>query len=197
LGVGLATNPSNQNNHQSMSVTFDGTTNVVNAVGSDSFSHHNGTPGDTTYCPAGGCVLAIADASRPDNNVEYQFCNGINGCDQTGMNQTTQARIVATLLPAPAGTAQVNACVPGDCPTCRTQHITIRYNEVYNTTGGIHVNSGQSSICHDQAAGNDHVVIHDNLIHGLSVEMRQWQRSLRSSAATFDCVEYRESNFHD
>jgi len=87
------------------------------------------------------------------------------------MNQTTQARIVATLLPAPAGTAQVNACVPGDCPTCRTQHITIRYNEVYNTTGGIHVNSGQSSICHDQAAGNDHVVIHDNLIHGLSVEM--------------------------
>ena len=78
---------------------------------------------------------------------------------------------MATLLPPPVGTAQVNACVPGDCPTCRAQHITIRYNEVYNVTGGIHLNSGQSSICHDEAVGNDHVVIHDNLIHGLSVEM--------------------------
>ena len=171
LGVALATNPSNQNNHQSMSVTFDGTTNVVTAVGSDSFSHNNGTPGDTAYCIEGGCVLAINDSSRGDDNVEYRFCNGTNGCDQSGMNQTTQARIVPTSPLPVAGTAVVNACVPGDCPTCRVQHITIRYNEVYNTTGGIHVNSGRSSICHDEAAGNDHVMIHDNLIHGLSVEM--------------------------
>ena len=171
LGVALATNPSNQNNHQGMSVTFDGTTNVVTAAGSDSFSHHNGTPGDGAYCPVGGCVLGVADPSRVDNNVEYRFCNGTNGCDQSGMNQTTQARIVPTSPLPIAGTAQVNACVPGDCPTCRIRHITIRYNEVYNVTGGIHVNSGQSSICHDEAAGNDHVVIHDNLIHGLSIEM--------------------------
>lgn len=171
LGVALATNPSNQNNHQSMSVTFDGSTNVVTAVGTDSFTHNNGIPGDAAYCPVGGCVLGVVDTNRPDNTVEYHFCNGTNGCDQSGMNQTTQARIISTSpLPA-AGTAQVNACVPGDCPTCRTQHITIRYNEVYNVTGGIHVNNGQSSICHDEAAGNDHIVIRDNLIHGLSVEM--------------------------
>jgi hypothetical protein len=170
-GFALLANPSNQNNHQGMSVTFDGTTSVVTAVSPGVFNHHNGIPGDASGCPVGGCVLAINDANRPDNNVEYRFCNGTNGCDQSGMNQSTQARIVATSpLPA-AGTAQVNACVPGDCPTCRVQHVTFRYNEIYNVTNGFQINSGKSSICHDEGAGNDHTLFHDNLLHGLSAEM--------------------------
>lgn len=136
----------------------------------NTFLHHNGTPDDTT-CPVGGCVLGISDSARPDQNVEYHFCNGTNGCTQSGMNLAIQARIVTPTSLPPAGQAQVNACVPGDCPTCRAQHITYRYNDIFNVTNGIHFVSGQSSVCHDEAAGNDHIIAHDNRILGVSNEM--------------------------
>lgn len=139
--------------------------------GVQSFSFSNGTPGDPSYCPVGGCRLGITDTLRADNGVNYFFCNTTNGCDQTGMDQVTTARIVATpTLPA-AGFAAANSCVPGDCPTCFVKSITYRYNEIYNTTNGFQINFGTSSVCHDIAAGNDHLSVHDNLIHGCSVEM--------------------------
>ena len=134
------------------------------------FLHHGDTP-DNPYCIIGGCVLAIADATRADQGVEYRFCNGTNGCTQAGMDLTIQARIVPPPVLPPAGTAQVNACVPGDCPLCKVENITYRFNEVYNVTNGIHITSGKDSICHDEGAGSDHMVAHDNFIHGISNEM--------------------------
>lgn len=136
-----------------------------------SFSFNNGTPGDASYCPVGGCVLGITDSTRADNGVEYHFCNTTNGCNQSGMDQVTTARIVSTPALPPAGKTAANSCVPGDCPTCFVRNITYRYNEVYNVTNGFQINSGRSSICHDSGQGLDHLSIHDNLIHGCSVEM--------------------------
>lgn len=170
VGYAWLVNPSNQNNHQAMSVTFDGT-NVAAAADANSFSHHRGSPADAANCPPGGCVLEISDTTRVgvDQNADYVFCNGTNGCDQSGMDLTTHARLTSTV---PAGTGiSVNACVPGDCPSCKVQNVTYRYNEIFNTTNGFQINSGLSSHCHDEAAGMDHVSIHDNLMHGLSREM--------------------------
>jgi hypothetical protein len=170
VGYALLLNPSNQNTHQAMSVNFDGTSVVV-AADSHSFSHDNGSPADAANCPPGGCVLEISDATRVgvDQNADYIFCNGTNGCNQTGMDLTTHARLTSTV---PAGTGiGVNACVPGDCPSCKAENITYRYNEIYNTTNGFEINSGLSSHCHDEASGMDHIAIHDNLAHGLSREM--------------------------
>jgi len=169
-GYAWLVNPSNQNNHQSMSVNFDGT-NVAVAADSNSFSHHNGSPADAPNCPPGGCVLEIADPTRSgvDNDVDYIFCNGTNGCDQSGMDLVTHARLTST-VPAGAG-IKVNACVPGDCPSCKAENITYRYNETFNTTNGFQINSGLSSHCHDEAAGMSKVSVHDNLLHGLSLEM--------------------------
>lgn len=169
-GYALLVNPSNQNNHQAMSVTFNGT-NVAVVADANSFSHHNGSPADAANCPPGGCVLEISDVTRVgvDQNADYIFCNGTNGCDQAGMNLTTQARLTTTV---PAGTGiGVNACVPGDCPSCKAENITYRHNEIYNTTNGFQINSGLSSHCHDEASGMRLVSIHDNLLHGLSREM--------------------------
>jgi hypothetical protein len=183
VGYALLLNPSNQNNHQSMAVTFNGT-NVAVVADANSFSHHNGSPADAANCPPGGCVLEISDATRAglDNNADYIFCNGTNGCDQTGMNLTTQARLTSTV---PAGTAiNVNSCVPGDCPSCKAQHITFRYNEIYNTTDGFQINSGLSSHCHDEAAGLDHVTIRDNLLHGLSRQMSNGSDAYQMSVCT-------------
>src|SRR5262249_44672242 len=135
----------------------------------NSFTHDNGSPADATNCPPGGCVLEISDPTRSDNDVDYIFCNGTNGCDQNGMDLVTQARLTST-VPSGSGIS-VNACVPGDCPSCKVQNITYRYNEIYNTTNGFEVNSGLSSHCHDEAAGMDHITIRDNLAHGLSLEM--------------------------
>ncbi|MBI3644933.1 MAG: hypothetical protein HY233_03065, partial [Acidobacteriales bacterium] len=168
VGYAWLVNPSNQNNHQAMAVTFDGT-NVAVVADTNSFSHHGGSPADAANCPPGGCVLEIADITRGDNNVDYIFCNGTNGCDQLGMNLTTQARFTTT-VPAGAGVS-VNACVPGDCPSCKVENVTYRYNEIFNTTNGFQINSGLSSHCHDEAAGLARVSMHDNLLHGLSREM--------------------------
>ena len=170
VGYALLLNPSSQNNHQGMAVNFDGT-NVVVAADANSFSHHNGSPADAANCPPGGCILEISDTTRSgvDQNADYIFCNGTNGCDQNGMDLVTHARLTTSV---PAGTGiGVNACVPGDCPTCRVQNVTYRYNEIFNVTNAFQVNSGLSSHCHDEAAGMDHVTIRDNLAHGLSLEM--------------------------
>lgn len=169
-GYAWVINPSNQNNHQSMKVNFDGS-NVAAVADNNSFSHHGGSPADADNCPPGGCVLEIADDTRSglDQDVDYIFCNGRNGCDQNGMDLTTHARLT-TAVPAGSG-VQVNACVPGDCPSCKAENITYRYNEIYNTTNGFQINSGLSSHCHDEAAGMQKVSIHDNLLHGLSREM--------------------------
>src|SRR5882762_2751640 len=170
VGYALLVNPSNQNSHQSMLVNFDGT-NVAVAADANSFSHDNGSPADAANCPPDGCILEISDSTRTgvDQNVGYIFCNGANGCNQNGMDLATHARLTSTV---PAGTAiGVNSCVPGGCPTCKVQHVTYRYNEIYNITNGFEVNSGLSSHCHDEPAGLDHATIHDNLFHGLSREM--------------------------
>jgi hypothetical protein len=168
LGYANAFYPGNQNNHQAMSVNFDGS-NVVQAADSNSFSHNNGTPDDAANCPPGGCILEIADAGRTDNGAQYRFCDGANGCDQAGMNLTTQARL--TSAPDAGSSIGVNACVPGDCPSCKVENITYRLNEIYNATNGLIINTGASSHCRDESAGMDHVSIHDNLWHGLSREM--------------------------
>ena len=170
VGYALALNPSNQNNHQSMSVTFDGST-VVQSADANSFSHHNGSPADAVNCPPGGCVLEVSDPTRVgvDQNADYIFCNGTNGCDQSGMNLTDHARLTSA---PPAGAAiGVNACVPGDCPSCKAENVIWRYNEIYNTTNGFQINSGLSSHCHDEASGMDRVTIRDTLLHGLSREL--------------------------
>src|ERR1700758_1263013 len=117
-----------------MAVTFDGT-NVVTSADSNSFSHDNGSPGDAANCAPGGCILEIADANRSDNGTDYRFCDGANGCDQSGMNLTTQARLTSA---PPAGTpVSVNSCVPGLCPACKVHNVVVRYNEIYNTTQGL------------------------------------------------------------
>ncbi|PYX34260.1 MAG: hypothetical protein DMG80_02885 [Acidobacteria bacterium] len=183
VGYALLLNPGNQNNHQAMSVNFDGT-NVVVAADSNSFSHHNGSPADAANCPPGGCVLEISDTTRSgvDQNFDYIFCNGTNGCDQSGVDLVTHARLTSVV---PAGTGiGVNACVPGDCPTCKVQNITYRYNEIFNTTNAFQINSGLSSHCHDEGAGLDHVTIHDNLEHGLSVEMSNGSDPYQMSVCT-------------
>ncbi|MFY9560506.1 MAG: hypothetical protein WAQ52_09760 [Terriglobales bacterium] len=169
-GYAVLLDPVSQNNHQGMSVNFDGT-NVVVAADANSFSHDSGSPADGANCPPGGCILEIADTTRSgvDNNADYRFCNGANGCDQNGMDLTTHARLTST-VPAGAG-IHVNACVPGDCPSCKVENITYRYNEIYNTTNGLEVNTGKSSHCQDESSGMNHVTIRDNLVHGLSREM--------------------------
>jgi hypothetical protein len=181
VGFGLVINPSNNNNHQSMAVNFDGT-NVVQVADAHSFSHHNGSPADATNCPPGGCVLEVADATRVgvDQDVDYIFCNGTNGCDQSGMNLTDHARLTSA---PPAGTGiGVNACVPGDCPSCKAENVTWRYNEIYNTTNGFQINSGLSSHCHDEASGMDRVTIRDTLLHGLSNEMSNGSDPFQASS---------------
>ncbi len=180
VGYALLMNPGNQNNNQLMLVTFDGTTSVILAADSHSFTHNNGSPGDAANCPPGGCVLEISDVGRSDNNIDYIFCNGTNGCDQSGMNLTDHARM--TSIP-PIGTGVgANACVPGGCPTCKAENIVWRYNEIYNTTNGFEINSGLSSHCHDEAAGMDRVTIRDTLLHGLSREMSNGSTNYQESA---------------
>jgi len=169
-GYALLLGGVNQNNHQAMKVNFDGT-NVVVAADSNSFTHDNGTRDDGANCPPGGCILEIADTARAgvDDNADYRFCNGANGCDQSGMDLVTHARLTTTV--AAGSSVNVNACVPGDCPTCRAENITYRYNEIYNATNGFAITNGKSSHCADESAGTGHITIRDNLIHGLSAEM--------------------------
>lgn len=190
VGYAWLVNPSSQNNHQAMAVTFDGTNVAV--ANTNSFSHHNGSPADAANCPPGGCVLEISDPGRAgvDNNVDYIFCNGANGCYQTvdgtqngtPLNLTTQARLTSA---PPAGNGiQVNGCVPGDCPSCRAENVTFRYNEIYNTTNGFQINGGLSSHCHDESSGLSKISIHDNLLHGLSLDMGNGSDPYQMSVCT-------------
>ena len=165
-----------------------------------SFTHNttssplSGNPIDAANCPPGGCILDdIA------SNINYRFCDGVNSCDQSGIpNQqcgttTPQGSVAGTACttnaqcpgsycaptittrvtqPVPAATfMNVNGCVPGQNPNAKNLDITFRFNEVYNATGGLGVNTGLDSICRDQSAGMKNISIHDNLIRGLSLEM--------------------------
>lgn len=191
-GYAMLLDPVSQNNHQSMTVTFDGSNVATTAT---SFTHHTGSsplsgnPVDAANCPPGGCILNDAVSG-----VNYRFCNLANGCDQngipnlkcgTGVNAglscttdgqcpgsycapTTSARLTSAV---PAATHAANGCVPGGCPSCRNQDITFRFNEIYNVTHGLEVNAGLSSVCFDQAAGMARMSMHDNLMHGMSTEM--------------------------
>ncbi len=173
-GIAQIIAPKNQNNKASMVVTFNGTSTVTRVSGSP-FLHQCGnnpncSPADAANCPPGGCVLEINDASRGgvDNGEDYRFCNGSNGCTQTG-DLVTTASLTTTV---PTGSSiSTYACVPGDCPSCRIQHMTMRFNEIMNVIEGVTIDSGKSSHCQDEAAGNDHIMIRDNLMHGLSIEM--------------------------
>lgn len=213
--IGYATlfNPSSQNNHVGMNVNFNGT-NVVTISGSGNFTQigtlATNVPNDPTYCPPSGCVLEIADSTRTsDNGVHYFFCNGANGCNQTGIanlkcargsnvnnacasdsdcpgstlvgrcSPTTTARLSSTV--ATGSAVAVNACVPGDCPTCRNQHIVFRLNEIYNVTNGFEVNAGLSSHCNDEAAGMSDVYVGDVKMHGVSAEMSNGSQAYSSS----------------
>jgi hypothetical protein len=153
-----------------------------------------GNPVDAANCPPNGCILEDIG-----NNIDYRFCNGVNGCDQSGIPNlqcgtttpqgsvagtscttgaqclgsycapTTSARLTKA---APAATSvSANACVPGDSPNAKNQNITFRFSEIYNVTHGFEISTGLSSICKDQAAGMSNISIHDNLLHGLSREM--------------------------
>ena len=192
--------PKNQNNQQCVPVTFDGSNMVTVAAAQtgctgQSFTHHtasspqSGNPIDATNCPPGGCVL-----NDDANNVDYRFCNGANGCDQSGIpmqcsggvnagnsctangqcpgsfcSPTTSARLTAA-APA-AANVKANACVPGDCPDCKNRDITWRYNEVYNVTQGVQILTGLSTTCHDQASGMQRVSMHDNKLDGVDRKM--------------------------
>lgn len=198
-GTAFKLNPANQNNHVIVHTTFNGT-NIVTTT--DNFTHNtatsplSGNPVDAANCPPGGCILQdIA------NGLVYRFCDGMNGCDQSGIPglqcgtgtktgtscttdaqctsgdgnpsycaPTTTARLTTTTAGS-VGAPTANACVPGDCPSCRVQDVTMRFNEIYNATGGIGINTGLSSICRDQASGMSRVSMHDNVAQALSREM--------------------------
>lgn len=78
----------NQNNHQAVTVTFDGS-NVVTTT--DNFTHHNtsslasGNPADAANCPPGGCILEAPDPVNTGKVIDYRFCDSANGCDQSGI----------------------------------------------------------------------------------------------------------------
>ena len=85
----------NQNAKAGMVANFDGT-NVVTRASGGAFIHQCGnnpncSPADAANCPPGGCVLEISDSSRGgvDDGRDYRFCNGTNGCTQTGDLVTT------------------------------------------------------------------------------------------------------------
>jgi hypothetical protein len=174
-GIAQIITPKNQNNVVPMVVSANGSTTVTRVSGGQ-FIHQCGnnpscSPADATNCPPGGCVLEIADPSRAaiDNGHIYRFCNGVNpACAQTGDLVTTAA--LSESVPTSAS-INTNSCVPGDCPSCRVKNVTFRFNEIYNVIHGLTIGTGRSSHCLDESAGNDHIEIHDNLAHGLSVEM--------------------------
>ena len=185
-GIAQIIAPKNQNNKMGITANFDGTRTVTRASGGQ-FIHQCGNnpncrPDDAANCPPGGCVLEINDSSRGgvDNGEAYRFCNGTNGCAQTG-DLINTASLTSTV---PAGTAvNTYSCVPGDCPSCKIQHITMRFNEIMNVIEGATIDSGRSTHCLDEASGNDHVEIRDNLMHGLSVEMSNGSDPYSSSPA--------------
>ena len=149
---------------------------------------------DALYCPPGGCI--IEDTA---NNINYRFCNGVNGCNQSGIpnlqcgTTTPQGSVAGTACttgaqcpgsycaptitarvtePVPATTfLRVNACVPGDSPDAKNLNIIFRFNEIYNVTHAMNVATALSSHCRDQGNGLAGVSIHDNFLHGLSREM--------------------------
>lgn len=122
---------------------------------------------------------------------------GQNGCVQTGnVDSCTTAPCTASLtstvvaggkcsnnpvttcnVDSDCGTGnycytQTNSCVPGDCPSCKVQHVVIRYNEFYNSVNGVQVASAIASHCNDETYGGlSNVEIHDNVLRGLSIEM--------------------------
>jgi hypothetical protein len=181
-GHALLLDPRNQSSFNNANVTFDGTDMVVTTSGSgqnifiQSYSSgRTGYPDDAANCPVGGCRMMINDSSRTDNGARYYFCNGTNGCDQTGMSLHSdgkQARLVTPASgPAPAGTASTaKTCVPGLAPSAATNHVVVRYNEFSNLTNGISMVTAISD-CGDEAQSLDHISAHDNYLHGLSVEM--------------------------
>lgn len=192
--------PKNQNAKSALSVTFDGTDGVVTAT-SGSFANlcgggvycnvcggsgstaaaaaaagcsPAGIKGNPDYpCPPGGCILYINDSSRADFETQYRFCDGVNGCSQSGMNLNTTARILpydGAFPAAQTGTA-VYSCVPGPDPTAAVHNGVVRFNQFENTTAGIIIGTGKSAYCEDESAGMDTVIIHDNAMIGASVEM--------------------------
>src|SRR5262249_27342225 len=143
----------------------------------------NCRPDDAANCPPGGCILEIADANRAgDNGEQYRFCNGTdllhgqNGCTQTGDLISTASLVLPSTGYPPSGGecsnnatqscttdtncgtgnycyTQTNSCVPGDCPSCRVNNITVRYNDFYNVINGVQIGTEVSSHCRDEASG--------------------------------------------
>ena len=178
-GHALLLDPRNQSLAQNLSVTFDGTDMVVTTPGPNLFTDtfaggQVGYPDDATYCPVGGCRLKITDGSRGDNGTTYNFCNGTNGCDQSGTTLHSDGKSARLVTPAGgpalAGSPSTQSCVPGIDPEAATNNVVVRYNEFYNVTNGIAMVTAVSD-CGDEAQALDHVSVHDNYLHGLSVEM--------------------------
>jgi hypothetical protein len=202
-GYALDIDPKSQNNKATVTVTFDGTDGVVTAT-SGSFTHLCGSgqycnpcggSGATSAaaqaaacvpasCPPGGCILKINDSNRGDDTTPYRFCDGVNGCDQSGMNLDTTARITAYANSYPAsGSAGTYACVPGLCPSCTVHDMTARYNKIFNTTNGVDIGTGVASNCNDQSAGAYNFAMHDMDFIALSDEMDNGQGPYEFSAA--------------
>ena len=199
-GSAFLIDPKNQNSKTAISVTFDGTDGVVTAV-TGSFANGcgggvycnvcggngstaaaaaaagcspTGIVGNPDYpCPPGGCILYINDSTRGDFQTQYRFCDGVNGCNQSGMNLNTTARILpydGEFPVAQAGTA-VYSCVPGSDPTAAIHNVVARFNSIENLTNGFIIGTGKAAYCEDESAGADTVDIHDNALIGASVEM--------------------------
>ena len=132
-------------------------------------------------CPPTGCILQIDQANRTDNNTQYRFCDGANGCYQTSdgtetgtpLDMLTHARI----LPydgdyPPSGTGVDSySCVPGLCPTCQVHDVVIRYNWVENVINGFSVGTSIASHCADESSGAWNLELHDNNMTAISTEM--------------------------
>src|SRR5207244_11352856 len=106
-----------------------------------SFTHHTassplaGNPVDALYCPPGGCIL-----EDPANNIDYHFCNGVNGCDQSGIPNLQCGTTT------PQGSVAGTACTTGaQCPgsycaptiTARVTN-TVHYTTFLNFNSCIH-----------------------------------------------------------
>jgi len=187
-GTAIKLNPANQDNFQDITIHFDGTNLVTRDAGGSFLQNCGGqancSPADASACtyqsPDGtrGCVMEVTSGNN--NNTKFRFCNGTNGCNQTG-DLVNTASILGN-VPAESG-VHVNACVPGDCPSCLVQHAVVRYNEFYNLTNGA---GGSTSIghCSNEAAASNHFNLHDNLMRGLSVEMTN-ATTFQSSSQAF------------
>ena len=184
FGVAVIFDPRNQNHHSSVEAVFNGTQLVTLSSGSftTSCAGRNCTSGDSA-CAPGGCIFQITDPSRQgvDDGADYRVCqnNGSNGCYNTStcsaggtpLNMTTQACFTTAPPTSNGGSISASDCYPGDCPSCKATNLVFRFNEIYNSTNGGESSTAQSALCLDETQGASDAVFHDDLWHGIEMDM--------------------------